>query len=445
MSENNRVSIFSHKNTWIVATVFFALSLMSHLYHISSPTQYVWDECFHVRMAHAYLTKEIIPDIHPPTGKIFIYLGVRIFGLKHNSTDDAKGDDYHQINNKTDAIMYRYFSALCGSFIVPLIWIIVLDITASKLTAWFSALLALFDTALLYQTRIAVLEPYLLLSMLMSIIFFLQYIKKGETKWLIFGAISAGMCFAVKWTGLSFIGWGFCILLYNHYTKKTLRGLIISLPAYIILASMPYLFFYTLHYTLISQKDVSYFKRFIDDHIYAVKKNARTETNRKDSSKYYKWLLGVKPINAIYKSKKIQNANGKERIYRFWTLIPNPAVWHFIFIMTYIALCSSILSFLNREEMTILSWLLILFMMNWIPYAFIKRAMFLYHYLPAFLVSIIISAIILDRLSSIKKNTIIIIMICASFFYWWLNRPLVTGKPLTLKQRDIVIKYNPGY
>lgn len=112
-------------------------------------------------------------------------------------------------------------------------------------------------------------------------------------------------------------------------------------------------------------------------------------------SEWAKWPIMARPILTYWAS---WNPNDNNTSYNFFSLIGNPLNWLLSFIGI-IGLTSVTLSKLtgmrfgdrNIPNSHIFIYILIigLYFSNWLPFAFIKRVMYLYHYLPAMMIGII--------------------------------------------------------
>jgi len=106
-------------------------------------------------------------------------------------------------------------------------------------------------------------------------------------------------------------------------------------------------------------------------------------------SKWLTWPIMSRTISYYW-----QTDNSEE--YSFVYLMGNPINWAFGIIGIVLLFSKIIVDFFEGRRINIVHALLImLFFANWLPYAFISRVMYLYHYIPALMFSFIIFGVAL--------------------------------------------------
>jgi len=101
-------------------------------------------------------------------------------------------------------------------------------------------------------------------------------------------------------------------------------------------------------------------------------------------SKWLTWPLMARAISYYW-----QTDNSEE--YSFVYLLGNPVNWIFGIIGVILLSAKIIMDFIDGRKLNFMHVLLIiLFFANWVPYAFISRVMYLYHYIPALMFSFIV-------------------------------------------------------
>jgi len=164
-----------------IAAIFtFALAL--RLWRLNLPSGYIFDEVYYAKNAASLITAGVeLNDqgesefvVHPPLGKWLIGIGIRIFG-----------------NNEFG---WRFSAAIFGSFAVLLIYLIVKKLFASEFLSITAALLFALDGLNLVMSRVALLDIFLMVFILLAFYFLLlnNYLAVG---------IALGLALATKWSG----------------------------------------------------------------------------------------------------------------------------------------------------------------------------------------------------------------------------------------------------
>ncbi|KRO50314.1 MAG: hypothetical protein ABR73_05000, partial [Actinobacteria bacterium BACL4 MAG-121001-bin59] len=164
----------------IAAILTFALAL--RLWRLNLPSGYIFDEVYYAKNAASLITAGVeLNDqgesefvVHPPLGKWLIGIGIRIFG-----------------NNEFG---WRFSAAIFGSLAVLLIYLIVKKLFASEFLSITAALLFALDGLNLVMSRIALLDIFLMVFILLAFYFLLlnNYLAVG---------IALGLALATKWSG----------------------------------------------------------------------------------------------------------------------------------------------------------------------------------------------------------------------------------------------------
>ncbi|MFM8190907.1 MAG: dolichyl-phosphate-mannose--protein mannosyltransferase [Candidatus Nanopelagicus sp.] len=200
----------------------FAFALALRLWRLNLPSSYIFDEVYYAKNAASLITAGVeLNDqgesefvVHPPLGKWLIGIGIKIFG-----------------NNEFG---WRFSAAIFGSVAVLLIYIIVKKLFASEFLSITAALLFALDGLNLVMSRVALLDIFLMVFILLSFYFLLlnNYLAVS---------ISLGLALATKWSG------GFLIPVFLLYImienranlKKILKpiGQLVLVPVIVYLIS----------------------------------------------------------------------------------------------------------------------------------------------------------------------------------------------------------------
>ena len=149
-----------------------------------------FDEIYHARTgyehAHALMTYE---TTHPPLGKVFMSLCIRAFGMT--------------------PFAWRLAGALSGILMLPAMYLLALELLEKRPYARFAALFFALDCMHFTQTRIATIDSFPVLFMMLMFYFMLRFGKRDF--WheslghmmvdLALSGIFMGMAIASKWIG----------------------------------------------------------------------------------------------------------------------------------------------------------------------------------------------------------------------------------------------------
>lgn len=171
-----------------------------------------FDEIYHARTGYEFV-HGIRPyeTSHPPLGKLFMSLGIMMFGMT--------------------PFGYRFFGVVAGIIMLPAIYISAKYLFNSTKLATSSCLLLGLDLMHLAQTRIATIDSYPVLFILLSFMFMLKYISLNHFAMsvektyapLLLSGICFGFSVASKWIGL-YAGAGLAIMYFSSQYVQIKAG-----------------------------------------------------------------------------------------------------------------------------------------------------------------------------------------------------------------------------
>lgn len=172
------------------------------LYGKSFMGETYFDEIYHARTAYEFINKMSVYEwTHPPLGKIFIGIGILIFGMV--------------------PFGWRITGTLFGIFMIPIIYVFAKRMFKHSFIALTSCLLFTFDFMHFAQTRIATIDVYVTFFIILMYYYMYKYYSMSfyDTplkKTLIPLGLSGlffGFAVACKWTGL-YAGAGLAIIFF---------------------------------------------------------------------------------------------------------------------------------------------------------------------------------------------------------------------------------------
>jgi dolichyl-phosphate-mannose--protein O-mannosyl transferase len=159
------------------------------------PKEEYFDEVYHARTALQYLKgKPPVEWVHPPTAKLLIAVGVRLFGYRPWA--------------------WRLAPALAGILLAPVFLLLARRVLPNERAAMLATTLLLCDGVYLVQSRIAMTNVFAVLFQLLSALLLL---RAASTRRLGASAMAAagvalGLALSTRWTSLW--AWGFLGLVF---------------------------------------------------------------------------------------------------------------------------------------------------------------------------------------------------------------------------------------
>jgi dolichyl-phosphate-mannose-protein mannosyltransferase len=339
----------------------------------------------------------------------------------------------------------RLVPLLAGSAIPVLFALMLKGLKLPPLVILLGSLPVCWDTALVTDARLILPESLLVAAILGSLVVYLMVRKQNKWwLWLLLG-LMAGVAVSIKWTGLASLGlilggelWTF---LKAHSRKNLLRLLMRSF----LVVGISFAFYFTVfqvHFALLPnagpgdafmspafQKTLlgSPFKaqpglvslgpwgKFWELNVRMLTANETLTATHPYASVWYTWPFDFRPI--YYWD------HNTERIY----FLGNPLIWWgstAAVVVLFLLLWSQRLKHRPETNFLLSAWAI-----NFLPFIFIGRVMFLYHYLTAMIFAVAIGVWLL---SQTRRRVLWLAIFAGGSFtvFLWFS-PLVYGLPLT--------------
>ncbi len=341
-----------------------------------------FDEIYHARTGYEHANGlHAYEWTHPPLGKIFIMLGIRIFGMT--------------------AFGWRFFGTLAGVAMVPVMYLLGKLLFRRRRWAFLAAFLMAFDMMHLTQTRIATIDSYAVLFIMLMTLCMLRWLQMDllRDRWrtlipLGLSGLFMGLGCASKWicfyaaAGLAvlfFFGMARYFLRWREgnrrgdasaaeFPKLAAGTLLFCVGVFIVLPALIYYFSYIPHFAAdggltwsrfwqTQQSIFSYHTGLVDDHAF--------------KSPWYEWPLCLKPMYYY---------DGRSYAPEGWTAtimcMGNPAVWWVGFAAVVWSAVRLIAGFVRREKNrdAVPLLLFIALAAQFVPWMLVPRSTFIYHY-----------------------------------------------------------------
>lgn len=246
----------------------------------------MFDEIYHGRTAYEFLNDlPIYETTHPPLGKTIISLGIAAFGMT--------------------PFGWRFASAVCGTLVVPLMYLFCRKISGRKDIAFIGA--ALFCTEFMHYTlsRIATIDIIAALFILMMFFFMYCFTReKAPAKqyvWLFLCGVSTALAVSTKWTGV-YAAVGIAVIFFADVFKKCAEngGVKKNIPMLSRLFAVCVLSFiiipaavYSLSYIQFSEvyTDKSFIEHAVSNSAAMFSYHSGAKASHPYSSEWYEWLI----------------------------------------------------------------------------------------------------------------------------------------------------------
>lgn len=397
-----------------------------------------FDEIYYHRTANEYIEGErSYENTHPPLGKIFMMIGALIFG--------------------TNPFGFRFMGALFGLLMLPFLYLLVRNLLDSRLLGATAMTLMAFDFMHFTQTRISTIDVFVVFFIILMYYFMERYLRYSfyDTKvtrtFLPLGAcgVMFGLGIASKWTGF-YAGAGLAILFFVSMYKRFMEyRYALAHPTEIVngiscqkviqkfMPSMTktigfcLLFFivvpfilYTLSYIPFREYgQTGLLTKMWNNQINMYNYHSNLDATHGYSSFWYEWPTMKRPV--FYYSKILGND-----MYQGISAFGNPAVW-------WTAIPAAIYTFYHAlfKKSNTAKFLSIGLLAQFVPWMFVTRCTFLYHYFPStpFLIGMICYALHSMQKHMSKKAFYVLlgIYIVITIGLFAMFYPVISGMPVS--------------
>ena len=349
-----------------------------------------FDEIYHARTAYEHYRNVNPYEItHPPLGKIFIMLGIHLFGM--------------------NPFGWRFMGTLCGVLMVPILYIFLKNMFGKTSVALCGAALFTFDFMHLVQTRIATIDSYGVFFILAMFFFLYRYLAlpAGTPLYkcmpsLFLCGLMFGLGISSKWIVL-YGGAGMALLYFlalfwkcrewpedAHAPRRGMwvfGNILFCIFSFVIVPALIYVLSYIPYATSNGITDLKGLLEIVwENQTYMLTYHQGIMDSHPYSSRWYQWLLDIRPI--LYYMDN-ETAGFTARFASF----NNPLV-------TWGGLAAIITVTVQTIRRTCGKGLFILLgaLSQFIPWIIIGRTTFAYHYFPTIVFLCIAFAYVMNDL-----------------------------------------------
>ncbi len=383
---------------------------------MSTLTETYFDEIYYARTAFEYLHRlPAYEATHPPLGKILIMCSVALFGM--------------------NPFGWRFMNALFGILIIPLIFSFVSKLTKKEWIGAFAATLYTFDFMHFAESRIATLDSFCAFFILLMYERFLAWCIaksqnapwKEQKKCLLEGAIATALAVSTKWTGI-FSGFGLFVMFLiiwirwgvqghknqeadkqefkEQSTKKIKakkqkskntnantqnqketvdlrRSILFTMLAFAGITAGVYILSYLPHISF-TDPDAGFFRKFLLQQEHILTYHTGLSESHLYESGWLEWPLMNRPLLLV--------GYPDGDCVRTYMSFGNPLIWWGGLAALILVLILSIVDLVKKRDPAFAQrgiFLVISYLAQYLPWALVSRASFIYHYFPcvAFLVA----------------------------------------------------------
>jgi len=308
-----------------------------------------FDEIYFGRTAYEIVHKlQIYETTHPFLGKVLISQGIKLFGMT--------------------PFGWRFINAIFGVLLIIIIYYLASIIFRDRVWSILTATILTYSFMHLTQARISIIDTFGVSFVLVSYYFFYRFILKQKLFWLIFSGIAFGLASAIKWSAvfssLGFLAIGLFLIFSKYPLSKQFAGyrlVLYGILSYIIVGFVVY------YMTFYIYMEHNSFSDIINYQINMYKYHTALKATHPYSSPWWSWIIDFKPM-CYYRD--IQGDR-----FSSITAFGNPAIfWMGILAILYLFYVT--IRHKKLEAIFILSAFLGLYL----PYIFIGRLMFIYHF-----------------------------------------------------------------
>ena len=377
-----------------------------------------FDEIYFARTAYDYKVGiEAYEWVHPPLGKMLQAIPVLLF-------------------NNFSPFFYRLMGNIAGIIMIYVMYLFGKLLFQTRKWSIVAALLMFLDTFHFTQTRIGTVDSFLVLFIMLALYFMYRYVLIADNKKTLFlSGLFFSLSIMVKWTGF-LAGLALAIIYFSSQIqkRKPLKETFLYGTCFFVI--IPLILYFGI-YLIYPNNQVTYTnspKAVITQTSKMYEYHSTLEAEHAFSSPWYSWPISYRPV--WYYTKNYSNIT-KETIIA----VGNVVIWW----MGILSFFIGIYLLIKKKDKSVFL-LLTTILSLWLPYIFIGRVMFLYHFfpvLPFLMLLIIVSLKNFEEKTSITYITPVYLLAVLAFFL--IYYPVISGLPMSKHYVDTLKLFSPWY
>jgi dolichyl-phosphate-mannose--protein O-mannosyl transferase len=363
--------------------------------------QMYFDEIYHGRTAYEFIHGlTAYETTHPPLGKTLIAIGVRLFGM--------------------NPFGWRFMTAVFGIIMLPLIYAFAKALFDNTLAAAAAAVRLAADCMHFALSRIATIDIFAAFFILLMYYLMLKYIQTNSYLYLALCGLAMGLAVATKWTGVyAGVGLGLLFLWHLVHDRPARMGRLLAFCVVFFIIA-PFLLYLASYRPFVSHApDKGLWQTFIDNSQDMYNYHSDLEAKHYYSTKFHDWPTLRKPL--LYVTTPLG-----ENMTSSISCMGNPAVWWAG--IPCVLFC--FYRFLGERDGKA-GYLAVAYLAQYLPWFFVTRITFIYHYFPASLFMVLMIAYVLHLIAEVRPwgkwpvfGYLAVAVVMFAVFY-----PVVSGLP----------------
>lgn len=385
-----------------------------------------FDEIYHARTAYEHIEGVYPYEVsHPPLGKLLIALGIELFGLT--------------------PFGWRFTGTLIGVLMLPILYALTKKMFGGIAIPFCGTAIFAFDFMHFTQTRIATIDSYAVFFILLMYLFMYLYVNGGRLRYLALCGVAFGLGIACKWTCF-YAGAGLAViwLIYRlrHFEWKSfLKNCLFCVAFFIVIPAAIYYVSYFAYGKAIGLDGVGmffkkeYFDTVVQNQEFMFTYHSGVHSEHPYSSRWYQWVLDIRPI--LYYLQYYSDGSRSS----FGAFLNPLLCWAGLIamgIMLYLAA-------FRRDKKA--GFILIGYFAQLVPWMFITRTTFEYHYFPS---SVFLVLALCRIFSLMRENTrhwqarvCGFAAVCVALFFMFY--PVLSGKLVDAQSASALLKWLPSW
>lgn len=321
-----------------------------------------FDEIYHARTAYEHIEGVYPYEVsHPPLGKLLIAVGIDIFGLT--------------------PFGWRFSGTLIGVLMLPILYLLIKKMFGGIFVPFCGTAIFAFDFMHFTQTRIATIDSYAVFFILLMYLFMYLYVSGGRLRYLALCGVAFGLGIASKWTCF-YAGAGLAViwLIYRlrHFEWKSfLKNCLFCVGFFIVIPAIIYYLSYFAYGKAIGLDGIGmffkkeYFDTVVQNQEFMFTYHSGVTSEHPYSSRWYQWMLDLRPI--LYYLQYYSDGSRSS----FGAFLNPLLCWAGLVAMGIMAYLAAF----RRDKKS--GFILIGYLAQLVPWMFIGRITFEYHYFPS--------------------------------------------------------------
>jgi len=377
-----------------------------------------FDEIYHPRTGYEFAHGlAVFETTHPPLGKVFMSWSIRAFGMT--------------------PFAWRLPGTLFGIAMIPLLYAFARLLLKSNNYALFAAIIFTFDFMLFSHTRLATIDTFVTFFVIAMYFCMYAYTRKPSLWWLAICGAATGLAIASKWQGF-YAALGLPILFFPTLWKIYLRdkkyALITFASCFGFFISLPLVIYVLSYIPFVNAQGGGGLQTIWNNqtgmlgyHSYYV-----LGAEHPFASPWWSWPLNEVPL---WQYRTIVS----DTVRRGMSSMGNPAVWWFGIFATGFAIFSLAK---KRAHESDTMFLLVAYAVNFLPWVFVTRLTFIYHYFPS--VPFVVLLVALFFRHHVKRDWVCFAyagVVCALFVLFF---PVLSGMEVSVAFVEQFLRW-PGF